>query len=319
MSAVLLDVESQFSIESHDRKVTNATISEQLLISLLNEDHTYLYYLILILKLSGLYSFPSSPRRYFTYFIIFIMWLAIVSVLINLLLYPSSEHLYHQIGNAIWMIHAASTYTIVAYDMIFLNGRLLIFMNSIISRQNNQYFTNYCLLPETYCRNLKLVSCLSCIAVICGVIGNIISIGYLYFTADGLYLVLRVTRSLWFDVLGFCLWYFFSYGWVISIPFVCIPIYALNCRIESMIEFIKTAEKEPIAPPRPSNSKVFFSLEKTMSWYDELHTANRLLVFNISMLLTVDIVLCSILSVFLLHVGLISLIFLIYFIVLRLE
>ena len=275
-------------------RITSLTLSQPFL-SLLDQENGELKGLILILKCAGLFSFEKSWSRYFTYFVIFIMWLTIVAVLVNILLYSSQKLFNHQIGNIIWMCHSATTYTIVAYDMIFCNGRLLVFMKSIVCRKNNDNFSNFSLLPETYCRDLHRVGWLSTLAVFCGVIGNVICIGYLFLHSDGLYLVLRVTRSLWFDLLGLCLWYFYSYGWVISIPYVCIPAYALHCRIKAFVEFIRASGKDSAcASP--------LSVEKTMEWYDELHSASRLLGMNVSMLLTVDIALCSLLSVFLLHV-----------------
>jgi hypothetical protein len=297
-----MDVEKEIGWQknSEENRTTSITLSEQSLVSLLDQDNGELKGLILILKFAGLYSFQKCWTRYVTYTIIFFMWLAIISVLVNLFIYWPSDKLNHQIGNVTWMFHSATTYTIVAYDMIFCNGRLLIFMKSIVSGKNNANFSNFSLLPETYCRDLHRVGWLTTLAVYCGVIGNIICVGYLYIHSDGLYIVLRVTRSLWFDVLGLCLWYFYSYGWVISIPYVCIPAYALHCRIKSYIDFIKANGKET---PSSLSSKQLLSVEKTMEWYDELHSANKLLVMNVSLLLTADIVLCSLLSVFLLHVS----------------
>jgi hypothetical protein len=298
----MMDVESENVSQkgSEERRLTCITPSEKSLISLLGEDNGYMEGLILILKFAGLYSLEKSWSRYLTYSIVFFMWLAVISVTVILFLYSSPETLNHQVGNAIWMTHSATTYSLVAYDMIFCNGRLLIFMNSITCGHRNDNFSSYSLLPETYCRDLSRVGWWTTLAVFCSVIGNVICVGFLYIESDGLFIVLRLPRNIMFDILGVCLWYFFSYGWVISIPYVCIPAYALLCRIKAYVDFIKANGRESSLV----FSKPILSVEKTMEWYDELHCANKLLIMNVSLLLTADIVLCSMLSVFLLHVCL---------------
>jgi hypothetical protein len=309
MESVDIDIERNPPPQSQvfQRRISTVSfLSDQLLSSLLEAENTFLDGLTLIFKFSCLYSFSKSFSRYFTYFIVFTMWFTIIAMIINFFLDSSSHYLYHRLSNIIWMTHSASTYTIIAYDMIFLNGRLLVFIKSITCGQNNENFQNFSLLPNTYCQRLSTLGILTSSTVGICVILNVTCIIYLYIYLDGLYLVLRVTRSLWFDLLGVALWYFYSYGWTISLPIVCIPSYALHCRIQTFIDFIKiNTRQEPPAPGSSTaqrSSKPLVSVEKLMEWYDELHAANRLFNMTVSLLLTVDILLCSVLSVFLLHV-----------------
>jgi hypothetical protein len=306
-----------------DRISTVGVLSEQLLSSLLQKsENSYLKGFIFILKLSGLYSFKKSLSRFFTYFIVFTMWFSILIVFLNFFLYSSSKYFYHQVGNLLWMIHSATTYTIIAYDMIFLNGRILVFMNTIScgpNKENQEISQNFqhtsSFASTSYCQKLTQLSWYTSVGVYLVVGINVFCIIYLYIFLDGLYFVLRVTKSLWFDLLGVGLWYFFSYGWVISLPVVCLPAYALHCRIRTFIDFIKITNQthtstptltvdSTLSPPISQSSKSLslLTVEKIMEWYDELHAANRLFIMNVSLLLTVDILLCSILSVFLLHV-----------------
>lgn len=337
---------------NNDRLITTSLTStnKTMLSSLINQNNNYLKGLILILKFSGLYPFYYPISLYFTLFIIIVMWITVVAVIINVFLFPSSQYFYHQVGNVIWMIHSAAIYSIVGYDMIFLNGRLLIFMNSISCGDSNQSFTLSISLPESYCNNLTKVGWFTTIAVFLGVIGNLITVGYFYLSSNGLYVALHVTKSIWFDILGICLWYFFSYGWVLSLPYACIPAYALNCRIEMFISYLQSLSKEisrssyepsypllstqlslellqsstsqqslstnPLTSQQSSpTSSISFQgkplevtrtilpFDKILDWYGDLYLANKLLIMNVSVLLTVDILLCSILSVFLLHVS----------------
>jgi hypothetical protein len=300
-----------------ERISTIGIISEQILSSLIQKSDPSNSFnsLILLFKFSGLYSFKQSLSRYFTYFIILTMWLSIFIVFLNFFRYSSSKYFYHQIGNFIWMIHSATTYTIIAYDMIYLNGRILAFMNTISSEPSPEIQEFSQNVPRASFQKLKLLSWCLAIGVCVVVVVNVLFIIYLYLFFDGLYIFLHITKSLCFDVLGVGLWYFLTYGWVISLPIVCLPAYALHCRIRTFIDFIKIVNQTSHpsirtltltvdSPLSSSKSPSILTLEKIMEWYDELYAANRLLIMNVSLLLTVDILLCSILSVFLLHVCL---------------
>ena len=301
----------------------NKILTEKLSIDLLSSSSipnnpSYLNGLILLLKCSFLYPFHSILFFYFRLFLLFLLWLITFLIIFNLFLFSSSQYLYHQIGNCIWIVHSILIYSILSYDIIYNKGKILFFMNSISCDINNENFKINTNISENYCSNLTRISWFSTILVFCGVLANMITIGFLFLTSNGLFIVLSLSHSLWFNLFGMCLWYFYSYGWVLSLPFACIPSYALHYRIELFISYlqqlsneISTSSYQPsytvsIISSSSSSSEIMKTMlpfDHILEWYDELYFANKLLISNVSLLLTVDIICCSILSVFLLHVS----------------
>ena len=167
-------------------------------------------------------------------------------------------------GSNLWLLHACSILTLVANsqmnDKSLMN--ILVDMNkkdtSAIIREITSTAARDDIGGEKSFKDLKYVSDLVSGAAIIFALLNM-AVVYIQLINGFLYAQLPWSHGPLFILFGCILWYFYSFGWSMPLPFIVIPCYCLVRRVEEFVTYIESEE-----------SVLVERLNDVMDWRDEV-------------------------------------------------
>lgn len=214
------------------------------------------------------------------------------------------------IGNHLWVLHATLIYTLVARSMLFSNSRILDVMTYCVESGNSAERLSYSNRSIDYMlQKLKHYSWCTSYFVFFGVTLNLCAAGSAIFLGN-LYYMLPLSKSIWYLICGIAVWYFYSFGWFLSVLFSGVPSYMLTERVIELVMFVETlngrcncdhAKLNCVEEQVPLAAKVDFNVIN--NWYDDLYAINKILNGCVSGLITATVGICGPLNVFLLSVS----------------
>lgn len=237
----------------------------------------------ILLKFAGIFNKKSNFKLfYLTCLITCLIWLIFFYILWSFLYQISINkigHIYSNLTGVIWVLHCNLSYTYAVIDSIGKN-ELIFSVIYAIKSTNSSKGANI---------DQKLIHLSNKIVGVIYFITFVNMFGVILYSDFFIYLV-PSSKHLPVHIILLIGWYFITYGWTISFLYVCLTTYPLYFRIMEFVNYVESHD--------PEN----YNLLDVMTWYDELHHANKHLSGYINQLITISFGLLAPNTVFILLV-----------------
>lgn len=215
------------------------------------------------------------------------------------------------VSNLLWLVHSSLTISFVVFSML-TNSRVFDIMTYAVEKDNNDARLRIAGRSQKCMRNkMFFCSLLATILIVAEVVYNI-AIIFLHDQNLFFYYLLPVSKDMWWKVVMFIPWYFYSFGYFLTILFACVPSYVLTERIMELVSFVESLNGKGIAcctklnisiSCYPSNiTTEAVDLNEINDWYDDLYAINSILNETVSGMVTATLGLCAPLTILIIMV-----------------
>jgi hypothetical protein len=195
---------------------------------------------VLLLRMIGMPTSKESSKIPF-YFICSFLWILLIIILGYDVTHSDGLNVAVALSNGVWMLHALIIYTVIGTAMCRDAEPITLMQEMATDTDDPLRSMDVCLDVI----NMKKQAWISSACTVLGACANLIAVGIAFYNGFFYDFFPVVKSPVWLAGMV-CVWYFYSFGSALSIPFVYIPSVMLLRRVTKLVDHLEAPDADDL-------------------------------------------------------------------------